>query len=113
MSPSMRGVFARFGCATRRGVYGPIGLGKCDSGFEYCCTSKGFDADGALGIDDESCAHPAGTIRAATSIAAAGRIARNTLKAELERCIRFISIKSGLQNREVASPSSALHPVVT
>jgi hypothetical protein len=69
-----------------------MGFGKCDSGFAYSCTLNGFDADGAAGMDDASCAHPAGTMRAAITIAAAGFIARNTLQAELERCIRIISI---------------------
>jgi len=39
-------VLARFGGSTCRGVYGPIGSGKCESGFAYSFTSKGCDDDG-------------------------------------------------------------------
>ncbi len=105
MSSSMRGVLARLGASTCRGVYGAIRLGKCDCGFEYSCTSKGcvdeeddtarcagICADGALGTG-ASCANPAGTITTAKKMAAmkttaARRNAVNTLK----RCIRIISI---------------------
>ena len=70
-----------------------MGFGKCDCGFAYSCTLNGFVADGAAGIDDASCAHPAGTMRVAIKTAAAARtVAPHSLQAELERCIRIISI---------------------
>ena len=82
----MRGVLARFGGATCRAVYGPIGFGKGDCGFEYCFTSNGCDADGtafwlcicadgALGTDEASCAHAAGTMITARKTAAIRRAA--------------------------------------
>jgi len=59
-------------------------LPKCERGCEYSFTSKGCDfdgaavwlgtcAEGALGTDEDeaSCAHPAGTIVAASNMAQA------------------------------------------
>jgi len=92
----MRPVFAKFGGATERGVYGAAGFPKCDRGCEYSFTSNGCAAsgtafcacEGALGTEEESCAQPAGTIAAASSRAEACRRAENAV----ERCIRIISI---------------------
>jgi hypothetical protein len=78
-----------------RGEYGASGFAKWERGCEYSFTSNGCDADdtafcaeGALGTEEESCAHPEGAITAASSRAEACRRAENTV----ESCIRIISI---------------------